>query len=44
MFLGKGDAASFLPASLTPSLHGHLSYGEAELGQKKCIIGLICTY
>lgn len=44
MLLGKGDAASSLPASPAPSLHGHLSYSKAELEQKKWVIGLICTY
>lgn len=44
MLLSTGDAASSLPASPTPSLHGQLSYGEAEPGQKKCVTGLTCTY
>lgn len=44
MLLGKGDALSSPPPSLTPPLHGHLSYGEAELGQKTRVVGLIRTY
>lgn len=43
MLLSKGDALSSPPASLAPSLHGHLSYGEAEVGQKTRTMGLIRT-